>query len=63
MDGVNNFHRNEEVLNSVANGNTIAWIKDKEEDCQKELIGTGRYGCRCQQCCEDIFNGQEDNDA
>ena len=26
-------------------------IKIKEE-CLKEEIGTGRYGCRCQECVE-----------
>ncbi len=23
-----------------------------KEECQKELLGTGRYGCRCQKCIE-----------
>jgi hypothetical protein len=30
-----------------------------EEECLKEEIGTGRYGCRCQNCSEGIITEAE----
>lgn len=41
-------------------GNITADMMDKErEECLKEDIGTGRYGCRCQKCCEGFYEEAE----
>lgn len=31
-------------------------------ECLKEDLGTGRYGCRCQACCEGVFEQVEVRD-
>lgn len=31
----------------------------EKEECLKEEIGTGRYGCRCQACCEGVVSEAE----
>ena len=30
-----------------------------EEQCEADLIGKGRYGCRCQKCCEGQYEQAE----
>lgn len=52
------YFLNLEILNRVANGNTVT-MHDDEEECLKEEIGTGRYGCRCKQCSEDYYTEKE----
>lgn len=40
-------------------GNFMVDAQDKEDECQREDIGTGRYGCRCQECVEGFYNEAE----
>ncbi len=60
MSNPNHF-LNIEILNRVANGNTVT-MHDDEEECIREEIGTGRYGCRCKNCCEGIYTENEDKE-
>jgi hypothetical protein len=40
-------------------GNHLVDAMDTEDECQREEIGAGRYGCRCQKCLEDLHDDAE----
>ena len=53
------YLENNSILNEVANGNTIAWMKDKELDEEEDCDCNGDCGGDCDECRLILIEGAE----